>query len=92
METTTRTTLSLKPNEGEACGDSSDTIDEIGKIMSDFIDESSEENVSFVIIDKTDGTIRERFTFDDIQTAQNLLEALSGRYPFEYEIQKEGDE
>ena len=91
METTTRITVVLKPNEGKACGDSSDTIDGIGKIMSDFIDESSEEDVSFAVIDKTDGVVRDRFTFDDIQTAQNLLEALSGRYPFEYEIQKEWD-
>lgn len=91
METTTRTTLFLKPNEGKTCGDSSDIIDGISRIMSDFVDKGSEEDVSFVVIDKTDGNNRERFTFEDIQTAQNLLEALSGRYPFEYEVQKEWD-
>lgn len=92
MKTTTRTTLFLESNEGKTCGDSSDIIDGISRIMSDFIDESSEEDVSLVIIDKTSGdVIRDRFTFYDLQTAERLLEALSGRYSFEYEIQKEWD-
>ena len=91
MKTTTRTTVALAEYEGKTCKDASDILDTIDKIMSDFIDESSEEDVSLTVIDKTNGPVRDRFRFtiEDIRTAQNLLEALSGQYPFEYEVQKE---